>query len=86
MVQLVVVVVEVEMLVVVVPPLSSPALRVEAGLTPQSPHALRRDGRPHHVLQGGTPGQPGVIVGGGVGADVVVLLAHITVPAVTVTT
>ena len=34
-----------------------------------------------NVLQGGAAGQPGVVVGGGVGADVVVLLGDVMVPA-----
>ena len=60
--------------------LASPPLRLQARLTPQSAPALRR-ARRSNVLQGGTAGQPGVVVGGGVGADVVVLLGDIMVPA-----
>ena len=71
------------MVVVELDALSSPPLRLQAGLTPESPAALGRPRRPH-VLQGGAAAQSGVIVGGGVRADVVVLLGHRAgVPAVT---
>ena len=65
------------------PPLPPPLLqlpprRLQAGLPPQSPPGLGRAGR-LDVLQGGTAAQPGVIVGGGVRADVLVLLAHVAV-------
>ena len=66
------------------PPLPPPLLqlpprRLQAGLPPQSPPGLGRAGR-LDVLQGGTAAQPGVIVRGGVRADVLVLLAHVAVP------
>ena len=63
------------------PELQAPPRRLQAGLPPQSPPGQRGAGRPD-VLQGGTSCQSGVIVGRPVGADVVVLVRHLAVPAV----
>ena len=56
-----------------------PHLQLQAGLAGQPPPRLGGQGRPH-VLQRVAPGQAGVVVGGGVGADVVVSRGHIVIP------
>ena len=74
-------VVVVERLLVGRPVEAAPPLHLQTGLPGESPAGLWRPGGAH-VLQGGPAGEAGVVVGGGVGADVVVLLGDVRIPAV----
>jgi len=73
-------VVVVERLLVGRPVQAAPPLHLQTGLPGESPAGLWRPGGAH-VLQGGPAGEAGVVVGGGVGADVVVLLGDVRIPS-----